>query len=217
MAAISVLAIIAGFQWLQAERQRQSAEKNAALARAEEARTKQALASLGMDNNNTLPAFANSQQKAGQQTNTSDQQLREQVVPVTKKDVDAWNNNDAAALAATYTDDAVHVTPGGPIYGREAIEKYFADRFQKWHYSNHISKADQYSPRIIGTAGNEIWATGEFSQTIQAQNGGPIQLKGYWGTVKVHEGDTWKTRMLTFNITPAPVPTTTPSPTSGKQ
>ena len=45
MAAISVLAILAGFQWLQAERQRQSAEKNAALARAEEARTKQALAS----------------------------------------------------------------------------------------------------------------------------------------------------------------------------
>ena len=45
MAAISVLAIIAGFQWLQAERHRQSAEKNAALAQAEEARTKQALAS----------------------------------------------------------------------------------------------------------------------------------------------------------------------------
>ena len=45
MAAISVLAFLAGFQWLQAERQRQSAEKNAALARAEEARTKQALAS----------------------------------------------------------------------------------------------------------------------------------------------------------------------------
>ena len=45
MAAISVLAIVAGFQWLQAERHRQSAEKNAALARAEEAHTKQALAS----------------------------------------------------------------------------------------------------------------------------------------------------------------------------
>src|SRR5580700_3740345 len=38
MAAISVLAILAGFQWLQAERQRRSAEKNAALAQAEGAR-----------------------------------------------------------------------------------------------------------------------------------------------------------------------------------
>src|SRR6516162_5704151 len=38
MAAISVLAILAGCQWLQAERHRQSAEKNAALAQAEGAR-----------------------------------------------------------------------------------------------------------------------------------------------------------------------------------
>src|SRR5260370_7625839 len=37
--------MVAGFQWIQAERHRQSAEKNAALARAEEARTKKALAS----------------------------------------------------------------------------------------------------------------------------------------------------------------------------
>jgi WD40 repeat protein/serine/threonine protein kinase len=45
MAAISALAIVAGFQWLQAERQRQSAERLAIRAQAQEARTKQALAS----------------------------------------------------------------------------------------------------------------------------------------------------------------------------
>jgi len=45
MAVLSVLAIVAGFQWLQAERHRQSAEKSTALAQAEEARIKQALAS----------------------------------------------------------------------------------------------------------------------------------------------------------------------------
>jgi hypothetical protein len=56
------------------------------------------------------------------------------------------------------------------------------------------------------------WATGEFSQTIQAQNGAPIQLKGYWGAVNVREGDTWKIRMDTFKI--APVPAATPSPTA---
>src|SRR5271167_4870691 len=38
MTAISVLAILAGFQWLQAEQQRRSAEKSAALAQAEGAR-----------------------------------------------------------------------------------------------------------------------------------------------------------------------------------
>jgi WD40 repeat protein/serine/threonine protein kinase len=45
MAAISALAIVAGFQWLQAEHHRQSAENNAATAEAEAARTKEALAS----------------------------------------------------------------------------------------------------------------------------------------------------------------------------
>jgi hypothetical protein len=45
MAAISVLAIVAGFQWVQAEHQRQSAENNAAMAHAEAARTKEALTS----------------------------------------------------------------------------------------------------------------------------------------------------------------------------
>ncbi len=45
MAAISALAMVAGFQWLQAERQRQSAERLTTTAQAQEARTKQALAS----------------------------------------------------------------------------------------------------------------------------------------------------------------------------
>src|SRR5262249_14384406 len=43
MAAISVLAIVAGFQWLQAEQQRQNAEKNAESAQRNEARSKDLL------------------------------------------------------------------------------------------------------------------------------------------------------------------------------
>ena len=72
------------------------------------------------------------------------------------------------------------------------------------HFSNHIGKPDQYSPHIIGTAGNEVWSNGEWSLTFQGKNPGPIQLKGYWSSISVREGDTWKDRMLTYNITPAP-------------
>ena len=43
MAAISVLAIVAGFQWFQAEQQRQTAEKNAERAQRNEARSKDLL------------------------------------------------------------------------------------------------------------------------------------------------------------------------------
>jgi ketosteroid isomerase-like protein len=115
---------------------------------------------------------------------------------------EAWKNNDAAALAALYTEDAVLVTDIGPFYGREAIEKYYANLFKQFHFSNHISKRDQYSPHIIGTAGNEAWSNGEWSQTYQVNDGRPIQLKGYWSNIQVREGDAWKTRMTMSNVTP---------------
>jgi uncharacterized protein (TIGR02246 family) len=49
-----------------------------------------------------------------------------------KKFDEAFNNNDPAALAALFTEDAVEVTDTGPIYGREAIEKYHADVFNNF-------------------------------------------------------------------------------------
>ena len=115
---------------------------------------------------------------------------------------DAENNNDATALAALYTEDAVEVTDRGPVNGRKVIEKLHADDLQKVHVSNHLITVDQDSPQIIGTAGNELWATGEWSETIQGKNFGPIPIKGY--TSVLREGEDWKIRMLTWNITPAP-------------
>jgi ketosteroid isomerase-like protein len=152
-----------------------------------------------------VPVFA-------QQKDAAASQIDEQIV---KKFDEAFNNGDAAAVAALYTEDAVQVTPQGPVFGREAIEKLFAGMFQQGHYSNHLNKDDEGSPHMIGTAGNEVWRTGEWSFTLQGESGGPIQLKGYWGAINVREGDTWKIRMLTFNVTPqaaaTPSPTATPS------
>jgi|SRR5215469_10155723 len=152
-----------------------------------------------------VPAFA-------QQTNTPDPQLRQALDALDKKNDEAFNNGDAASLAALYTEDAVEVTDQGPIYGRQAIEKHYADLFQKVHFSNYTVKADQYSPHNVGADGYEAWSNGEWSATIQGQNFGPIQLKGFWSAIKAHEGDVWKTRMLTWNITPAPA--AAPSPTA---
>ena len=96
-----------------------------------------------------VPTFA-------QQTNTPDPQLRQRLVEVIKKHGDAMNNNDAAAAAACFTEDAVYVTDRGPVNGREAIEKWYADLFQKVHFSDHIITIDQDSPHIIGTDGKEM-------------------------------------------------------------
>jgi len=142
-----------------------------------------------------VPTFA-------QQTNTPDPQLRQRLVALIKNYDEVFNKNDAPALAVFFTEDAVFVTETGPIYGREAIVKHFADLFQKVHFSDHVGKPDEYSPHIIGTAGNEVWASGGWSATIKGQDFGPTQIKGYWSVIR--EGDDWKIRMLTTNVSPPP-------------
>jgi len=139
-----------------------------------------------------------------QQTNTPDPQLRQQAVALVKKFADAWDSNDPAALAALFTDDAVFVTDRGPVLGPKAIEKLQADMVQHVHQSNHIDTVDRNSPHIIGTGGNEMWLTGQYSQTNQFKDGSTAEQKGFWSAIFVREGDTWKARMITWNMSPPP-------------
>ena len=90
-----------------------------------------------------------------QQTAIPDPELRQMIDAFAKKYAEAVNNNDAAAIASFYTEDGAFVTSGGPKYGREAIEEFYADLFRQFHFSNYSSKADRYSPHLIGTTGNE--------------------------------------------------------------
>ena len=110
-----------------------------------------------------------------QQKETVDPQVREQIDANIKKSDEAFNNNDAAALAALLTEDAIVVTERGPVFGREPMERYWETEFRYLHFSNHLTKRDPASPHVIGTAGNEVWSTGEWSGTFQGQNGSPVQ------------------------------------------
>jgi len=112
---------------------------------------------------------------------TVDPQIIEQLNAISKKYNEAVNNNDAAAVAALYTEDAVFVADTRPIYGRQAIEKFYADVFKTWHPKNHIGKKDPNSPRFIGTTDN-VASNGEWSETGQGETGEPIQIKGYWSS-----------------------------------
>jgi ketosteroid isomerase-like protein len=118
-------------------------------------------------------------------------------------------------MAALYTEDAVLVTNRGPVYGREAIEKYYESLFQNVHISNFLGKVDPVRGIRKGMADNEMLTNGEWSSTIQVKGANPVELKGYWGSIKVLEGDTWKIRLDISNVTPKPAgtpsPTTTPS------
>jgi ketosteroid isomerase-like protein len=107
-------------------------------------------------------------------------------------------------VAALYTENAILVPDTGPVYGREAIEKFWAGLFKQFHVSNQADKAAPDSPHTIGTAGNEAWSHGQWKVTLQGQDGKPFELTGNWTEIYRREGDTWKKRLDTWNTTPSP-------------
>ena len=144
-----------------------------------------------------LPTFA-------QQKETVDPKIIEQIIALGKKWSEGENNNDAAAMGALFTEDAIWVTDtAGPLYGRQALEKQFAEWFKGTHFSNHILKGDPNSFRVVGTA-DKIASNGEWSDTWQGKGWGPIDEKGYWSNIFTREGDAWKIWMLAYSVTPPP-------------
>jgi ketosteroid isomerase-like protein len=102
------------------------------------------LALVGLAVSSALPIFA-------QQADKPEPQLREKLIAVIKKHTDALDKNDAASVAANFTEDAVSVEQDGPAFGREAIQKLWADRFQNVQFSNDKVTVDEDSPHILGT------------------------------------------------------------------
>ena len=145
------------------------------------------LALVGLAISFALPSFA-------QQTNSPDPELREALTTFNKKVDDGLNSGDAAALAALFTEDAVFVTDQGPIFGRQAIEKKYADVFQQWHPTNYIVEVDK-----VNAIGNEAWKIGEWSCTLQTKDG-PFPIKGYFASIFVRADGAWKERLTCYNM-----------------
>jgi uncharacterized protein (TIGR02246 family) len=142
-----------------------------------------------------LPTFA-------QQKETVDPQIIVQLNAIAKKYNEAINNHDAAAMGALYTEDAIFVTDRGPIYGREAIEKWYADVFKGWQPKNNTATVDPHSVRMLGP--DNLTNTGDWSETGKGEHGEDVPVKGYWTTIDTRQGDAWKICVMTWNITPAP-------------
>jgi ketosteroid isomerase-like protein len=97
---------------------------------------------------------------------SGDAKTLDEFIALSMKEAEAFNNNDAAALAALFADDAIYAAPEGVFYGRNAIEKRFADLFQRWHPTNFIGQTHK-----MNAMGNEPWAVGEWWCTLESQNG----------------------------------------------
>jgi uncharacterized protein (TIGR02246 family) len=149
-----------------------------------------------------LPTF-------GQQKETLDAQAVEKADPLAGKFDQAASNNDPAAVAALFAEDAVFVTPNKTIVGREAIEKQYMEWYEGGHNRNHKTTYDPASYQITGTT-DTITFSGGWSETVEVQ-GKPQEFKGRWLAVDVRGSDGWKIWKLAYNLVPAPAPTASPS------
>jgi hypothetical protein len=121
-----------------------------------------------------------------QGTDTVDPKVRQQIEAALKKLEDAYNEYDAAAFAAGFTEYAFELSRGGTAWGRKDIEeRYVADLVS--HPSKQSFKLVQIYP--IGDAICAIWEFFHYT----------TQTKGYYTAIYVHEGDTWKIRMAYNN------------------
>jgi ketosteroid isomerase-like protein len=107
---------------------------------------------------------------------------------------DAYNNKDAEAAAALFTEDTVLMTPDGMGFGRQVIEKRYAETFQRWPITDFLSRRDRLRLNAID---NAVWSVGKWFGTLQSQTN-PQPVSGYWSTIYVREGDAWKMRMLSL-------------------
>jgi ketosteroid isomerase-like protein len=107
---------------------------------------------------------------------------------------EAYNRNDAAAVAALFTEDALLVEPDGMFSGRQNIEKRYADTFQR---SPVISFNSRFERHYLNAIDNAVFGAGQWTSTFQSQNG-PLFALGYWLAVYVREGDAWKKIMASL-------------------
>jgi len=112
-----------------------------------------------------------------QQTNTPDPRIAQQrdLVGDVKaldefgvlatKQSEAFTNNDAAAVAALFTEDAVLVAPDGIFSGRQAIQKRYEDTFQRWPFTLFNDPRECHLKAID----NAVWSFGEWGVLFKAR------------------------------------------------
>jgi ketosteroid isomerase-like protein len=116
-------------------------------------------------------------------------QLVQQIEAVNQKFDEAFNKHDAAAVGELYTANAVQTTPGGSFSGREAIEGYITDLFQRHNPTGRVTKMT-----YVYGFGGDLCAIGGWTVNID----GGHNFGGYLVNVYTFVGGTWKIRSSVF-------------------
>jgi len=78
-----------------------------------------------------------------QQMHAADPKTEQEIRAFIRAYKESFNANDAAALAALCTEDAIQIGPERPICGQRAIEKKYFDLFRESHPTNIVCTIDQ--------------------------------------------------------------------------
>jgi len=131
-----------------------------------------------------------------------DQATKQQIEQIVAAYHDAWNNHNAAGVAALYTKDGVLVSQAPQIVknGQQDIEKNYEAAFDTLPHHDSAT-ADE----IIPLGSGEFMSVGAYHLTGSGNNG-PTKLDGHWTAVYVPEGGKLKIKMLTAvpDLQPAP-------------
>jgi hypothetical protein len=90
----------------------------------------------------------------------------------------------------------VEVAPDGMFFGRQAIQKRYADTFQRWPITTSCGQGS-----CLNAIDKAIWSTGKWWTTRQGQTG-PKFESGFWSAIYVRDGDPWKIRLFTISDAP---------------
>jgi uncharacterized protein (TIGR02246 family) len=109
---------------------------------------------------------------------------------------EAFKKNDASAIAALFTEDGILVASNGMCSGRQAIEKRYADIFQRWPITT--LSGQRYQLNVID---NAVWSEsdGFYSKRDRSQIRRRLLVSDLYS-----RGDDWKIRLLTFSGRPQP-------------
>jgi len=119
-----------------------------------------------------------------QEQNTVDPEVRQQIEAAHMKFYEAYKNQDAAAVAALFTQDAVEVfqgyTQGGLACGQQAIKK---------RYEVDSASGSSVEGKIVQVyaIGNDVNAHAEYESERHHT--------GHAATIYVREADEWKIRV----------------------
>jgi hypothetical protein len=115
---------------------------------------------------------------------TVDPEVRQQIQAELVKFDDAFNNNDAAAIVALFTPDAIEVFGWEKsltaAFGRHAIERRYALREPFPEFSNKLV---------------QVYPIGDAICAISELDDPHLKRKDYIVTIYIREADQWKIRM----------------------